>query len=155
PLALGVLAWAAAALASLPIYRYYQRTFGRVQAAPVAVTHAWLSAFSVLVAMIVWFGIGIALQLPDAAGPLGVGVIFAGATLADVWRAGGLRPFGLVVAVAFVGDGLLLLLGPLPDGSVWATTGLAFILGGLLDHLLLVRTLPPAGTTEDVDVGAV
>jgi hypothetical protein len=33
------------------------------------------------------------------------------------------------------------------------TTGLAFIVGGILDHLLLLRTLQAERVTEDVGAG--
>jgi hypothetical protein len=162
---LQLLVFVGAVLVSLPIYRYYKHTFGRVRQAPPMMNRDIRAILVFAAGCLVWLGVAIGFQLPAGVLLLGFGALFAGYALANARRYGGLQPLWAVLAAAWASTGLLSLLGLLPDTATGDTTtqsgldwflvawGLGWIVGGILDHLVLVRTLG-AGQVRD-DVGAV
>jgi hypothetical protein len=134
------------------ISRYYTRTFGRVQ--PVqAISRAGLAVLALLLVAM--------LALPLAARahvhmPLGLllgggSLLCAAAGVSGLWRAGGLRlrAHWIILALLLAATSVLVML-PLfrHRNTLLAVSlgawGLAAIIGGVLDHRLLRRTLPPA-----------
>lgn len=149
-------------LACLPIAWYYRRTFGRVRQASSTMDRDIGTSLVFVAIGLVWFGVLIGLQLPAGLFLLGLGALLGGYALANARRYGGLQPLWAVWAAAYAMTGLLSLLGLLPGtatGELTASSGLdwflvawglAWIVGGILDHLVLVRTLRPEPARDDV-----
>lgn len=136
---------------------YYARTVGRVQPArrpapgpPARLAH-WLG-WAVFVAVLVG---GPRLGSPRLT-LIGFSVLVCATLLASLWQAGHLRPrlHWLLLAALLAGVNLLLLT-PLPllrpdrwsDDTLFAlwvgSVSLGLIVGGLLDHRLLMRAVTP------------
>ena len=161
PTLLYLLLWVGAGVAGLLISWYYRRTFGRVRVSST-LDRDMPIIIAFFAGVFVWLGVGVGFGVPLGVILLGIGALCAGFALIDARRYGGLQPLHLTVAVVYAGMGLLSLLGLLPgtasgdattgSGLNWTLVGLglAWIVGGILDHLVLVRTLRAGRVSEDV-----
>jgi hypothetical protein len=134
--------------------RWYERTYGKVDPDP-AVRRTEYASTAILIAAVAAIIIaGRALGLADW-------VIFAGGAMAGLartaasWRrSGGVHPFEVAVAVDWGVLALLAAAGLWSDtyatSIICATAGVTFVVAGVLEHLLLTRTLAGPGL---VDVG--
>ncbi|HKE99147.1 MAG TPA: hypothetical protein VKG45_09485 [Actinomycetes bacterium] len=157
---LQALVLAVGLLAGLAFIPYYRRTFGQVHPAPWTRTRDARAAGIFIAIGLVWFGVVIGFQLPESLGLVGLGAAFGGIVLANAKRYGGLQLLWATWAAAITGIGLLSLLGLLPDtptgklssqsGLNWSQLawGLAWVVGGILDHLVLVRTMRSAQVAD-------
>ena len=135
------------------ISRYYHRTFGRVE---YTSSPSWK--------VVIWLFVVFAAVLVDGTSNVPVnmlGLAFAGIYFA-IYTAWKERIYYLVFSVVLAIVSLLPLLpGIARTDALWGVTSaaFAFTLGagilviGVLDHLLLVRTLPPAPDEESTTAG--
>lgn len=149
---LGLLLWVGAAVAYYALQRYYRHQFGRVRRAD---GDRYRDLFVFVAFLFAIAGVGTLWHRYEwAIDP--TGFVFAGLFVWAYLQAP-LRRHYLVAASLIAAVTLLPLVGvPLRAvGTImWGTMAVAFIVGGVLDHLLLVRTLGPrpAEGAEDVEV---
>lgn len=130
------------------IGRYYAHTLGQVEPLPGHGRRMGLAAAIFLVLFYIAGTVEIARNWPISAS----GLVIAGGLMVYYWQNGRYRPHYLILAVLMALVSLLPLTGALPPEQVHffgpdAVIGaflfaLICIVGGLVDHWLLVRTLP-------------
>ena len=122
---------------------YYRRTFGEVQADPAQHRRrTWVKWLAVYPAMLASMVVDIKVALPIVLSGIVWGLSI------ELYRrsTGGGRPHYALACVAFILLGLLPLLDVAPTGKngvslLIAVLGVVYIIGGILDHLALVRIL--------------
>jgi hypothetical protein len=132
--------------------QYYARTFGRVRTDPsrhtLRTSVKWLIVYpAIALAMVVdakW-------QPPVYVSAL----VFAAAIEAYRESTGGGRLHYIVASISLLALGILPLMRQMPTGRpslslVTAILGAIYVIGGLLDHRELVRTLSPSDDDRDV-----
>ena len=137
------------------IGRYYKYNYGQVQPSPQTQRKGRLVTIVGLPALLIALAVDWSMKLPVSLVALLITAYFLTAYLCSSGR---FRKHYVVIALLFAGLGLmpLLLRVPLSDriwgpGGVMFTLllGLGLIAGGILDHLLLVRTLKPLPEASD------
>ena len=135
---------------------YYDRTFGRVQRRPGNRLGGWLGDGAIMVALFTLAVIDVRFDLPVSLFGLAL------AALILSWSVGGFRKHYVIIAALVVVVSLTPLLGisyqalepsESAEFMLWAGFGLIYVVGGVLDHLLLVRTMKRV--PEEDDDGAV
>ncbi|MBX3056645.1 MAG: hypothetical protein KF770_09250 [Anaerolineae bacterium] len=130
------------------IGRYYARTLGQVEPLPGHGRRTGLAAAIFLVLFYIAGAVEISRSWPFSAS----GLVIAGGLIVYYWQNGRYRPHYLILAALMALVSLLPLTGALPPEQVHffgpeAVIGallfaLITIAGGLVDHWLLIRTLP-------------
>jgi len=124
---------------------YYKRTFSQIQRVPSIHPGAWLAAFSAI--MLVAIVVDWSMKLP-----VSLVALTTAAFCVYLSMRGEFRKRYALIAVLFVGLSLLPLLLEVPlsdpvygSGGVLfkLVVGLSLIIGGIFDHLLLVRSPKP------------
>ena len=143
----GLLALCVACVLWLLVGFYYTRTFGRVQPTPQRTRHMLLIGVMVLVVGCPWLLISgfidAAMQPPVSVLGLTVAVLLA------LWcSTGNLQKHYLIAVVLIAGVSFLPLLDIISrdrlfGGVFSAIVGSVLIVGGITDHLLLLRNLKP------------
>ena len=145
--AVDVLIWVMVGAGYVALARYYRHRFGRVRASD-GVRLGGVLGFCVFLLLLSGLGtLQLRYEWPLHTG----GLVFAGLFL-WAYRQAPLRRHHLVLALLIGALTCLPLLGvPMHTTrtAVWMTMGLALIIGGILDHWLLVRTLGPLPPEED------
>ncbi len=135
----------------IAIGRYYDRTFGRVQP-----TRGGVGDLAVVVFVAVLIGAIVAEMMWKPPVSL-IGLVMAAGFIGGGWRSGRWHYVALGGLTAGVSGLPLWLHVPLTDkyfGSLGFTLklalGLTYVVGGLIDHYLLVRALKPAPSADEV-----
>lgn len=130
--------------------RYYEKTFGAVRGLPGQ--HARRDAIKWFLVYPVMF---LATYLDAKFAPkLGIsGLVWGAATLAFWWSTGRGRLHYIPAAILIALTSFLPLLGVIPPGSesigvMLTVVGAVYVINGLLDHLELMRILPPVREDE-------
>ena len=149
-------ALAAALAASYALGPYYERAFGRVRSLPEMhrrrETLKWFLWYPLM-------GASLAIDIQWKPRLFVSGVVWAGGVVAYWWSTGRGREHYLVVAACMAAFTFLPITGSVAPGKATANAfvcllGVAFILGGLLDHVALGRVLRPVEDGGD-DEGSV
>jgi hypothetical protein len=130
--------------------RYYEKTFGSVRGLPGQHTRR-----DVIKWFIVYPVMFLATYLDAKFAPkLGIsGIVWAAATLAFWWSTGRGRLHYIPAAILLALTSFLPLFGVIPPGAesvgmVMTVVGAVYIVNGVLDHLELMRILPPVREDE-------
>jgi hypothetical protein len=133
---------AVAIVASFPIRSWYRRRFGIVRPRPFQAGALPLIAFTGVLVLLVWTEESLHLDVPLARWFLVAGLVLIGVAFRRV------RAHYLVIAAAcvFVPWWLGNVDMPLSDREAWldVMVGMALLLAGLGDHLVLIRALGPS-----------
>lgn len=158
PLLLDLAFFGALIALYLKAWSYYKRTIGQVRYNVVS-RRDWLVGAAVL------FYLAAIFVLPDRGQPVYWSQLLLGLMLfVLMWPERRHRAYYLVVAASIAASSFLPLLGILPEPTRDAiiyhnaldparivpriTVGLGLVIVGLLDHVLLIRSLPPASKHE-------
>jgi hypothetical protein len=157
PAGLALIAMLTAGLLLLErrIAAWYASTYGWVQRRPTTPDWQLLGPLVLMAVVIVTLGVTATAHLPITLGLAAITVEGSALTLLNWRRYGGVRPSEALITVGFAVAALAAWLRPAPLsrwwlahsggpqwGWGWGLVGLACILGGLLDHLTVVRSFP-------------
>ncbi len=140
---------------------YYQRTIGHVR-------HTFGSGRDWLVGAVLVLALVAAFALPSHNQPVYWSQLFLGVMLfALMWPERHYRGYYLLLAALIAACSFLPLAGVLPTPTreeiiyygvpdpanivPLVSIGVATLIGGILDHMLLIRSLPPRGIEQDTD----
>ena len=150
-----ILLLIAALVLSFVFNDYYERRFGKVERRRFDRRRILIGA-TVVAGCLVAYGVDLAVRPPLRLGWLALGVVM----IAHAWPKRRFRAHYIVMSALLVAASFLPLLGiPLGDtlqgysAFIVAFSGLQFVVGGIFDHLLLVRTMK--SLPEEDDGGAV
>jgi hypothetical protein len=135
------------------IKRWYERTYGRVEPDPAARRIERIGQAGLVTVVIVIVSLGLLDGLADWGVLGGCALVALAVAALTAWRYGGVRMVDLALAASYA------LLTILAAAGAWshryafaiicATNGVAFVVAGLLDHLLLARALRVPETEDD------